>query len=195
MQNSNVSLVRADGSPRIRVNLDVDGVMCDFDGWCRTNYGGGSRELSFENPDGSILTGDEALWAYVDQHPEFWLDMPFFYGADEIMDICRPYGVRFLTGCPRDENRFARASAEKVQKLNGKFPGIEVVTCWSKHKMLHMQEPGDILVDDFIANIRRWEKAGGCAVYFKTHKQAVSDLRSALARQFPDIKAGERVWV
>ena len=172
---------------RIRVNLDVDGVMADFDGHCETLFGAAPRSLTHTCPtSGETTNGDPALWAHVESCPEFWLDMPIKYAAHELVDIARPYGVRFLTGCPA--TGYERADKEKRIKLEKEFPGIPVITCRSKHKSNFMEQPGDILVDDFIANIRRWQKAGGYGVYYKTHKQAVEDLKDGLARQFPEIK-------
>lgn len=170
---------------RARVSFDVDGVFADFDGHCLELFGAAPRELTFEHHTGEILKGDPALWAHVEQTPNFWLDMPVKGGADELMDIASPYGVQFLTGCP--VTGYDRAEREKRIKLATHWPDVHVITCRSKHKDLHMQEKGDILVDDFVANIRRWEKAGGVPIYYKRIDQAIRDLKEALLRQFPDI--------
>jgi hypothetical protein len=171
---------------RARVNLDVDGVVGDFDGHCVRLFGASSRELEFQHDDGRLLKGDPALWEYVHREPTFWLDMPLFPHAHELVDLVRPYGVQFLTGCPVNEG-YDRAEAEKRIKLANHWPDLHVITCRSKHKALHMQEPGDILVDDFVANIKRWEKAGGTAIYFRNFDRALADLKTALERQFPDV--------
>lgn len=167
---------------RIRVFLDVDGVIADFDGWCEELWNAGSRDLKCRDEHGNDLNGDAALWWHVDREPRFWLDMPIKGGAQELIEIARPYGAGFLTGCPRQG--YDRAEREKRVKLQTVAPDLHVITCLSRNKMLHMQEPGDILVDDMVGNIRKWEKAGGTPVFYKTHKQAVADLKSAIERQF-----------
>lgn len=160
---------------RYRIALDADGVIVAFNQHIKAISGNYPQEL-----------GDVALWAVIEQHPEFWLDTPLFDHAHELVDLCRPYGVRFVTGCPADPVAHEKASLQKKQKLGEAF-GIPVVTCRAKDKALYMQEPGDILVDDFIRNIKRWEKAGGRAVYFRSYEQALVDLKNALAEAFPEI--------
>ncbi len=172
---------------RIRVSFDWDGVHADFNRHSEELFGAPPRELTFECPERGFLKGDEALWAHVgtEAGKTFWSHAPVFYGSPELFAVAEPYGVQFVTGCPRDG--FERAAAEKTAKINALFPDVPVQTCRSKNKTDYMQKPGDILVDDFIANISRWKKAGGYAVYYKTHKQAVFDLKKALLKQFPDI--------
>ena len=170
---------------RIRVSFDWDGVHADFNGHAEAEFGAQPRDLTFDCPERGELKGDEALWAHVATSQTFWSHAPVFHGSPELFAIAEPYGVQFITGCPRDG--FERAAAEKTAKINALFPGVPVITCRSRDKAVHMQQPGDILVDDFIANIRRWEKAGGYSVYYKSHEQAVEDLKAGLARQFPEI--------
>jgi hypothetical protein len=170
---------------RARVSFDWDGVHGNFDGWCLKLFGAGSRDLTYRLDDGTILKGDPALWAHVDRTPEFWTEMPMMEGSEELMEVARPYGVQFLTGCPRQG--YDRAEREKRLHIDRRFPGVHVVTCLSKNKALHMQEPGDWIVDDFIANIRRREKAGGQAVYYKNHRQAIRDLKEGLTRHFGEM--------
>lgn len=164
---------------RIRIALDCDGVIFDFNGHCEDRFGAHPHHLTFTHEDGVILKGDAALWSHVNGCPDFWLDMPKFEHADELVEMARPYGVQFLTGCP--VNGYDRADAEKRIKLAKLWPGIPVITCRSKDKPIYMQQPGDILVDDFVRNIKKWTAAGGVAIHFKTFEQAARDLTYALS--------------
>lgn len=154
--------------------LDADGVLCNFNAHSHNLFGGHPRELTFECPERGLLKADEALWAHVDNEPTFWSHMPFFEWADELVDFARPHNVTILTGCPKDGGR---AAEEKKIKFNSRWPDVPVITCRARDKSNFMKAPGDILVDDFIANIKRWEKAGGVGVYFKTFDAAMSKLR------------------
>lgn len=172
---------------RIRVSFDWDGVHADFNGHSEALFGAQPRELTFDCPERGHIKGDAALWAHVESEKgkTFWIDAPVFYGSPELFAIAEPYGVQFVTGCP--STGFERAAAEKTEKINALFPGVPVQTCRSKDKTRYMQEPGDILVDDFHVNNIRWKKAGGYAVRYENHKQAVRDLKKALLKQFPEI--------
>lgn len=170
---------------RNRINLDVDGVVGNFNQHCEDLFGAHPHHLTFDCPERGLIKSDAALWAHVDREPTFWTHMPIFPWADQLIDLCRPYGVQFVTGCPR--GGFDRAVKEKNAKLNGHWPGIPVIACLSKDKSDHMQRPGDILVDDMRRNCERWEAAGGYAVRFRTFDQAFADLKTALLKQFPEI--------
>ena len=158
--------------------LDADGVLVDFNGSCERKFGAHPRHLTFDCPENGLLKGDRALWAHVETDPDFWLDMIPFDHAEELVEMCRPYGVQILTGCPA--TGYDRASAHKKEKL-GKLFGVPVITCRSKDKPLHMSSPGDILVDDFVRNVKKWREAGGHAILFKTWEQARAELEEAIA--------------
>lgn len=169
---------------RIRVNLDVDGVIGAFDDHCEDRFGRAPHKGLTHTCDltGQVTKGDTALWKHVASDPGFWLDMPLLPGAHELVELCQPYGVRFLTGCPKSD--YDRADREKKVKLGKTFPGIPVITCLSRDKALHMQEAGDVLVDDFFKNTKRWEEAGGRAVRYRSFEQSFEEVRMALIEQF-----------
>lgn len=177
---------------RYRVNVDWDNVVGDFDGHCRDRFGETSNNLTFDCPQRGALRGNEALWAHVDTDERFWLDIPLFFHAQELISICRPYGVRFITGCPR--TGYDRAERDKLIKSEQEFPGVPMITCRSDRKQNHMQEPGDILVDDSLANISRWKKAGGYGVEWHSYRRSMEDLKAALRKQFPEIEMGKHTF-
>jgi 5'-nucleotidase len=154
----------------VTIYLDKDGVLADFDAHVERLFGAGPRQL-----------GDAKLWECVEATPDFWETMPVKAGAHELFAIAAPYKPIILTGCPK--TGYERASEHKPIWINKNFgPGIEVITCLSKDKPLHMKRPKDILVDDFIVNIKRWQKAGGRTVWYQTADQAIEDLKRKIER-------------
>jgi hypothetical protein len=138
--------------------LDSDGVLAAFDEHVYAQWGKTCREL-----------GDAELWARVEDYPNFWLDMPVKDEAYDLFDLVLPFKPTILTGCPA--TGYDRAAAHKVEwyaKHFGSKYGYEipVITCRSKDKALHMKAPGDVLVDDFFVNIKRWRAAGGKGVWY-----------------------------
>ena len=119
--------------------------------------------------------GDAELWRRVAAHPTFWLDMPLAPGARDFWEEVRHHHPTFLTGCPRSD--YTRAADHKRRWIERHFPGAPVITCLSRDKPAAMTAPGDVLVDDFVANIRRWERAGGVGVLFRGFPQALRAVR------------------
>lgn len=157
----------------MKVFLDSDGVLCAFDAHVMQFSGGKSpREL-----------GNEALWALVNSIPDFWLTMPLMPGARDLVAAAKRIDpdVCILTGCPR--TGYEVAAEQKPIKLGAYFPGVRVITCLSRHKPQYMEKPGDVLVDDFIVNVRRWERAGGTAIHYWNAAQAIHDLNQIAAER------------
>ena len=154
---------------KLHLFLDVDGVMADFDAHVAARFGSGPREL-----------GDERLWRMVADRSDFWTDIPLKAGALELWEVAKDHDPIFLTGCPRSD--FDRAAAHKRAWLEAHFGDVPVITCLSRDKAAHIKAPGDILVDDFIANVKRWEKAGGRAIWYRNPAQGLRDLKRALRR-------------
>jgi hypothetical protein len=168
----------------MRIFSDCDGVLAAFDEHCEDLFGAGPRVL-----------GDEELWRRVNEDThKFWFDMPVKDGGVELMTAMRAAAKRFaaaipgspevpdvLTGCPRDNANplevCAFAAAHKPEWVAKHFGAdLLVITCFSRDKPKHMINPRDILVDDFIANVKKWQKAGGKTVWYRTAEQAIADL-------------------
>lgn len=169
----------------VALAIDLDGVLGAFDEHVESLFGGPPRGLTFDCPERGLIKGDAALWAHVGQTPDFWEAIPVKEGAYELFEVALPYKPTILTGCPRDG--YDVAAAHKVQWIAKHFAakyGVEVpvITCFSRDKALHMKNPGDILVDDFIVNIKRWQQAGGSTVWYRDAQQAITDLKAKIAR-------------
>lgn len=144
--------------------VDSDGVFADFDQHIFNLFGKFPREMS-----------DQVMWEMASAHPEFWSHMPLKHGAQELWEFVKPYNPTVLTGCPKSD--FDRAVEHKKAWWRHHFDHDNVITCLSRDKGMHIKNPGDILVDDMIKNIKRWEKAGGKGVWYKNHHQAVEILK------------------
>lgn len=135
-----------------------------FDSHVFDLFGAAPREL-----------GNDRLWALVAGHGTFWLDMPLAPGALEFWESVRHHDPTFLTGVPASDRD--RAAEHKRQWIARHFGEARVITCLSRDKPNFMRAPGDLLVDDFATNIRRWERAGGAGVLFRSFPQALAALR------------------
>lgn len=136
---------------------DLDGCLADFDGHVLACFGHDPRAVS-----------DDELWQRIDAEPTFWLDLPLLPDANALWEIVAPYSPTILTGCPK--SNFDIAARDKSMWFAKHFGNNPVVTCRARDKPSYMRSPGDVLIDDFIANIKRWERAEGRAIYYKGRK-------------------------
>lgn len=146
-----------------RVYLDLDGVMADFEG----------HFLSlFKNAHNSVP--DDKMWAIINAHETFFLDMPLMKGAKEFLSVFRINPI-ILTACPK--SNYAHVARQKRQWVRKNLsPDLIVLPVMGGvNKPLFMHSPGDILIDDMERNCRVWEEEGGTAIqhngnFFTTSK-------------------------
>lgn len=132
-----------------KIFLDSDGVMADFEKGFREQFG-----MEFHS------TPAARAWSLIRKTPDFYAKLPLMRGAEDIWYALRDKEVSILTGCP--SSGFDDADKAKRKWWADNFGAdVDVITCLSKDKYLHMRQPGDILFDDHLKNIDAWERAGG----------------------------------
>lgn len=135
--------------------LDLDGVMADFDGGFPAKFGFDHRDVP-----------DDVMWDAIHKDGKFFRELPPC--ADALDFFARIEHLRpvILTACPSGD-RFADVAEQKRAwvriHLGARVP--LVFTPGGKTKSLYMHRYGDILVDDFESNVRRWKKAGGIGIW------------------------------
>lgn len=136
-----------------RLYLDLDGVMADFDAHFPALFGVDHRDML-----------DEEMWATINAHPSYFLDMPLCPGARDFFSAVRPFEPIVLTACPK--SNYAHVAHQKREWVRRHLsPDITVLPVMGgRNKALFMHAPGDVLVDDLDRNCDVWEAAGGIAV-------------------------------
>jgi 5'-nucleotidase len=146
--------------------LDLDGVMSDFDGQFLSVFGVSHKGMN-----------DDVMWNHINSNPTFFLDMPMCEGAAEFFRDITFLNPTILTACPSSDYRsVALQKREWVRKNLSKEINILPVI-GGKNKCLFMQNPGDILIDDFEKNCIPWDELGGISI---THKN-FEDTRKILS--------------
>ena len=144
------------------INLDMDGVVADFNAWCSNFLG---RPISWEGKD---LSDDE--WTALANEGNIYAKLPLIPESVELVIMAKKaardfdMGLRFLTAIPR-RTTMPEAEQNKKDWVEKYFPGIPVeVGPFSKDKQ-NWCKPLDILVDDKRENVTQWLGKGGISVY------------------------------
>lgn len=152
-----------------RLFLDCDGVLADFDALATEVFG--------ERPaEAEVRLKAKGFWREIRHyrqpgtHYGFFRALPLMPGARELFDTVKHLDPIILTGCPFGD----WAPPQKVEWAAEHFPGTRIITCMAREKVTHLEQPGDVLVDDKTKYQHVWEEGGGVFVH---HTDTASTLR------------------
>lgn len=145
----------------MRLFIDLDGVMFDFDGHYLNMFGHEAKDAP---------TKDD-MWRTIATRPNFFTEMPVMDGAADFLHRYSYLPHAFLTHVPNNKfglsmEEIARQKRQAIQQSFGHSGLVIPVIGRPIHvpKALFMDRPGDVLVDDWPKNIQEWEAAGGVGV-------------------------------
>ena len=161
------------------IYLDIDDVVADWYNHAQDYLGiRWDKEDNWHIPDSS--------WKKLKEYQRFYRDLPLKAGANELVAWVTNYAdshngveVRFLSALPHN-NDIHWAVWDKVQWIQKYFQGIPVfLGPYSNDKQRHCR-PGDILIDDRIANCEQWEAVGGAAHIYDNWEDCKAWLEKTL---------------
>lgn len=154
------------------IYLDMDGVLCDFIGRV--------KELTGEDFGSPSLDrkGKTELKSEIHSHKKFWHEMKWMPGGEQLYKFVKPFRPQILS---------AYADWDK-NSIPGKYEWNRVNTGISKQRinLVRRSEKLDyavtdgvqnILIDDYIKNIREFEKAGGIGIHHIDTATTISKLK------------------
>lgn len=156
----------------MKLFLDCDGVLADFDSYAHAYFGKNPREAEAE-------MGSAAFWKHLEAKGDFYRNLPVMQDAHVLVAGVAHLEPKILTGCPRGN----WAQAQKVAWAEEHFPGLPVITCRSADKRDHAL-PGDVIIDDWPQHRHRWIAMGGIWI---SHYDAETSL-AALWAHFPELR-------
>lgn len=153
-----------------RLFLDLDGVMAYFDGAFTAQFGAHPKTFS-----------DDELWHQVYSNPTFFADLPLCEGAEGFFQFLRFCKIEpiICTACPRSKYDIVALQKKQWVRRNLSEELLVLPVMGGRNKWLFMQNPGDILIDDFEKNIIPWRKAGGFGIHhLGDFQQTMNAVRS-----------------
>jgi hypothetical protein len=147
----------------MKLFLDLDGVLADFDHGVQQVTGRRPEELSLK-----------AMWAALGRAPGFFETLRFMQDAEALWRFCAPYQPTILTGLP-----LGSWAPDQKRRWVARMLGAEVpvITCMSREKP-RWSGPGHVLVDDRASAREGWERRGGSFVHHVSAERSIEMLRS-----------------
>lgn len=147
----------------VKVFLDCDGVLADFDGHCEAVFG--------EKPVREEGETKDRLKAQMRAHGSFYRDLPLKSDAMRLYEALAHANPVILTGCPEG----GWAEPQKVAWAAEHFPGVPILTCRSSQKYKHARHYS-LLIDDYLKYAGLWRDAGGIFLHHKDTERTLATL-------------------
>lgn len=148
-----------------RLFIDCDGVLADFDAYATGLLGMPPR--MFE-----ARFGTGRFWNRIAGHEDFFYKLPLMPDARDLWSAVAHLHPVILTGLPRGD----WAAPQKMRWAATHFPEARMITTMARTKCHHMENPGDVLVDDLPKYRALWEEAGGVFVHHRSAAETLEKL-------------------
>ena len=149
------------------IYCDLDEVLVDFMRGADAAVGG-----SFVKHD------HKERWNKINQTKGFWANLGWKPGGKRLHDFIIRYNPHVLSAYSgRDPN--SRDGKNKWLKKNTGFKraNINLVKREQKQKFATTNDKPNILIDDYIKNIREWESSGGIGIHHTDVSKTISELK------------------
>ena len=159
----------------MRVYLDLDGVLADFDTHFVDYFGVDPQSLD-----------DDVMWKMINGYDDFYANLPLMPMAKTLFNILSSrFDVVILSACPR--SNYKNAAMQKRQWVR-KYLSKDVTVIpmmGGVNKALFMHEPGDILIDDMEKNCLAWNDLGGVSIQHTSALSTISKLKELVWKLNP----------
>lgn len=160
----------------MKIYVDMDGVLADFDGGLKKLCGFDPKAQKVDDAE-----RDDMIWNAVRNVDHFYGRLEPIRGTVSLLErLYEIYGddCQILTAIPKPERNIPYAEEDKrlwAQRLLP--PGLTVNIVMRKDKTNFCTGPDCILIDDYSKNIRAWNEAGGTGILFLSPEDTERELK------------------
>jgi 5'-nucleotidase len=156
------------------IYCDMDGVLVDLQKGLRSLFGRGY------NPEEWHKNGEEKK-QIVRDHPNFWAELPPMEDFGVLWSFIEVFNPCILTAYARwDEEDSTREKWEWIQNYTS-VPMSKFHCVARREKQLFAVSPEgkpNVLIDDYILNIREWRAAGGIGIMHSDAAHTIMRLKN-----------------
>ena len=162
-----IELIEASTEDLPEIYCDLDEVLVDFMRGANAAVGGDFRRMD-----------KDERWNKVNQTKGFWANLGWKPNAKRLHDFIIKYNPHVLSAYTgRDPT--SKVGKMKWLKKNANFKrgNIHLVLRSQKQSYATTNEKPNILIDDYIKNIREWEAKGGIGIHHTDVGKTISELK------------------
>ena len=149
------------------IYCDMDEVLCAFLKGAKKAIGG-----DFPSED------KDKRWKLISQTKDFWANLDWMPGAERLHDFITRYDAYILSAYSnRDRN--SKVGKMKWLRKNTKFKRANIHLVMSSEKQIYAMTDGkpNVLIDDYMKNIKEWEAKGGIGIHHTNVGKTISELK------------------
>ena len=149
------------------IYCDMDMVLCDF------------MKAADNVVGGSFVQADKAdRWNKISNTKNFWANLEWMPGAKRLYNFIIRYDAYILSAYTRKDPTSKTGKLKWLSK-NTKFKKFNIKLVLRSEKQQYAMTNGkpNVLIDDYIKNIREWEAKGGIGIHHTDVGKTISELK------------------
>mgnify|MGYP001376023688 FL=1 len=149
------------------VYCDMDMVLCDF------------MKKADEVTGGSFVTADKVeRWKQISNTKGFWENLEWMPGAKRIYQMIIKYDAHILSAFSGKDPSSKNGKMKWLSK-NTSFKRGNIHLVERSQKQAYAMTDGEpnVLIDDYIKNIKEWEEKGGIGIHHTAVPKTLNDLK------------------
>ena len=155
-------------------NEDLPAIYCDLDQVLVDFMKGADEAVG-----GSFVTSDKGeRWNKINQTKRFWTELEWMPGARKLYQFIARYDPHVLSAySARDPNSQNGKKKWLNKHTNFSRSNTNLVRRADKQKFAMKDGNPNILIDDYIKNIKEWEAKGGIGIHHTNVGKTLAELK------------------
>lgn len=174
-------------SEKIKIFLDMDGVLADFQHGVKTYYDIDLEAMNKMKEVPNILKKkNSAMWGHIRKNPQFWNNLKPMDDAQQLWDYFSHLDPIILTAAPSTfsvgSETFLMVGEMKktwIKRIFNMSDDTRFICTTSSRKHQHVIDSHhNVLIDDNTKNISNWTNTGNIGILHKTASKSIKEYES-----------------
>lgn len=167
-------IVENEIKPSIKIYVDMDGVIVDFNGGFKKISGGISPK------DYEVTKGKSEFWKLINNAGQpFWENLDWTPDGRVLWDFIKAYSPTILSA-PSSKRESAIGKEVWVKKNLGSNVKLLLSKAGAKHAGIDLKKGIVILIDDMAKNVDPWNAGGGVGILHTDAASTIDTLKEIL---------------
>jgi len=122
-------------------------------------------------------TDKEERWEDIKSKKDFWHTLPWMPGAERMWKLINKYNANILSAFSNRDGNSRPGKMAWLKKNASPTGKVHLVQRAEKQRYAKTNGKPNILIDDYIKNIKEWEAKGGIGIHHTSPSDTISQLK------------------